>query len=332
MKKMDITKALLLLHRNVAKELKKEELFKKVVNTIRMLVKCDGCAILLVENGKVSVAASTGFSKNFKNMKFNVSFNPITYILTTGKGLRIQDATKSRFKSCLPENCKMKTIMCVPVKLNGRVSGIIHLDSKKANAFTTQDFDFVKLISSELSSIIERSLLYSEVEQLSIKDQLTGCYNRRNLYFDLKRKIEECKRYKKVFSIIMVDFDNFKKYNDRFGHIRGDILLKQICAKLRKILRKADIIYRYGGDEFVIVLPETDTNGARICSRRLEENIEKMNKRVDEKTKITLSTGIAGYPDDGSSPISLIKKADRQMYNNKAAKKSGQTTIYLHTP
>ncbi|MCX7705186.1 MAG: sensor domain-containing diguanylate cyclase [bacterium] len=327
MKQIDITRALLLLHRRVVKELKKEDLFKKVVPTIRKIVKCDGCAILLVENGKISVAACTGFSKNLRSMKLSSLFWPISHILKTGKGLFVQDIKNSRFGGCLPENCEMKAIMCVPVKLNGRVAGIIHLDSKKADAFTTKDFDFVKLISSELSSIIERSLLYSEVEQLSIKDHLTGCYNRRNLYHDLKKRIEECRRYKKVFSVIMIDFDNFKKYNDRFGHSRGDALLKSICGKLRKILRKADSIYRYGGDEFVVLLPETNKDGARVCAKRLEENIEKMNKRIDENTKITLSTGVAGYPEDGSTPASLIKIADRQMYKNKAAKKSAQGLI-----
>ncbi|MCM8759720.1 MAG: sensor domain-containing diguanylate cyclase [Candidatus Omnitrophica bacterium] len=322
MKQVDITRALLLLHRRVAKELKKEELFKKVVSTIKNLVRCDGCAILLVEDGKISISASIGFSKDFGNMKFDVSFKPIAHILKTGTGLIIRNTDKSRFSFCLPKSCQTKCIMCVPVKLNGKVSGIIHLDSKKANTFTKEDFNFVKLVSSELSSIIERSLLYSELEQLSLKDHLTGCYNRRHLYNDLNKRIEECKRYKKVFSIIMMDFDNFKKYNDRFGHSRGDLLLKFICRKLRKILRKADSIYRYGGDEFVVLLPETNKEGAKVCARRLEENVERMNKKIDEETKITLSTGVAGYPEDGSTPMSLIKIADRQMYKNKSIKKT----------
>ncbi|MCM8822353.1 MAG: sensor domain-containing diguanylate cyclase [Candidatus Omnitrophica bacterium] len=324
MEQNDITNALLFLHRNVARYLKKEQVFKRVVLTIRQLVRCDGCAILMVENGNIVVAAQQGFYKNLQDAKFKISDGPIKYIVSTGRNLYISDVTKSRFKSCMPEGCRMKSIICVPIKIDGNVSGVIHLNSKRTAAFKKQDVDFIKLISSELSSIIERSLLYSEVEQLSIKDHLTGYFNKRNLYYDLNKKIEECKRYKKIFSIIMIDIDNFKKYNDRFGHSAGDALLKFICRHLRKMLRKADITYRYGGDEFVVLLPETKKEGARVCAGRLEEYVRNMNKKIDKDIRITLSTGVAGYPEDASTAVSLIKFADRQMYKNKFLKKAGR--------
>ncbi|MCM8825703.1 MAG: GAF domain-containing protein, partial [Candidatus Omnitrophica bacterium] len=174
----DITGALLLLHRNVARYLKKEEAFKRVVLTIRKLVKSDGCAILMVENGNIVVAAHYGFPGNLKNVQFKTSDGPIKYIMATGRVLYIPDVTKSRFKSFMPEARRMKSLIFVPIKINGNVSGIIHLDSKKKNAFTRQDINFIRLISSELSTIIERIILYSKVEQLSIKDHLTGYFNK----------------------------------------------------------------------------------------------------------------------------------------------------------
>lgn len=322
MKQKDITEALLLFHRNVARELKKEKVLKKVVDTICTLVKCDGCAVFTLENGHLSVSAYRGFSRSFKKSAVGLFSKQIRYTIRTGKGMLISDIKKSTPDSSISADSRIKSLISVPVELNGRISAIIVLGSRNANAFKKQDLNLVKLISSELSSIMERSHLYARVEQLSIKDQLTGCFNRRNLVYDLNKKIEECKRYKKVFSVIMMDFDNFKKYNDRFGHSRGDTLLKSVCAGLRKILRKADVMYRYGGDEFVVLLPETNKEGARVCSQRLEKNIEEMDRRIDEKTKITLSTGIAGYPEDASTALSLIKIADRQMYKNKFLKKS----------
>ncbi len=322
MEKKDITKALLLLHRNLAKELKKEKIFEKIVSILRLLVKCDGCAILMIENGEISVVASKGISKRFSKKIFNLSSKPISYIIRTGKNIVINDIDSSKYSVCIPDGCLMKSVICIPVKINGKAIGILHLDSKKKGAFTQQDITLVNLISSELSSVIERSFLYSELEQLSIKDPLTGCFNRRGLLYDIKKRIEECKRYKKVFSIIMIDLDNFKKYNDKFGHSRGDSLLKLICGSLRKVLRKADIMYRYGGDEFLLILPETNKEGAKICAKRLEEYVESMNKRVDKNTKISLSTGVAGYPDDAETPQQLIKVADREMYKRKFAKKT----------
>jgi len=320
----NITSALLLLHRKVVKDLKQEHIFKKVASTIRSFVKSDGCAILMIDNGKIDVVARYGFLKNLKKVKFSMSMKPIRYILKTGKSIISQNVSNSPFKSCIPEGCSMNSLICVPVKTNGKIISVILLDSKEKNAFTQEDVNFVKLIASELSSIIERSFLYSKIEQLSIKDQLTGCYNRRHIYFDIKKEIARCKRYSKNFSIIVMDFDNFKKFNDTFGHLKGDYLLKNMIEKIRKSLRKSDVIYRYGGDEFVLLLPETNKEGAMVCAKRLEEIVDKANKKIDKKTKITLSTGCAGYPEDGDTPSKLIKVADKNMYKNKLARKASR--------
>lgn len=327
MENREITSLLLLLHRKVSKDLNKHQLCQKLVRIIKELVKCDGCAILFVENGNIEVLAEQGYKKTLSSLKISLSSSkPIKHILKTGKSILIEDVDKSNFKGYFPKGFSRNSYLCVPVRVNGKISGIIYLDSLKKNAFGKEDLNLVNLISSELSSILERSLLYSKIEESSIRDPLTGYFNRRSLFYDLTKKIEECKRYKKTFSVMMIDIDNFKKYNDRFGHSRGDSLLKTICKRLRKSLRKADILYRYGGDEFVVLLPETNKEGAKVCSQRLEEHIEKMNKRVDSKTKITISTGVAQYPDDGLTPVSLIKVADKMMYKNKFLKKSQLTT------
>ncbi|HPO51594.1 MAG TPA: sensor domain-containing diguanylate cyclase [bacterium] len=318
----DITTALLTLHRRVAKDLKKEHVFNKVAETVRSLIRSDGCAILLMDNNTISVVASIGFSK--KTPEFSASMKPIRDIIRTGKGFINNDVEKSKLKSCLPAGCHMKSILCFPIKQNGQVAGIIHLDSKKKNAFTEDDLNFVKIVSSELTSIMERSFLYSKLEEMSIKDPLTGCFNRKNISLDIKKEIERCKRYKKTFSLLVIDLDNFKKYNDTFGHHRGDNLLKTIAEKIRRNLRKADVVYRYGGDEFVVLLPETGKTGAMVCAKRLEDMIEKLNMKVDKHTRITLSTGMAGYPENGDTPTKIIKFADRQMYRNKFLKKAGR--------
>ncbi len=322
MKNREITSSLLLLHRKVSKYLKKQEVFRKLVRIIRSLVRCDDCAIIFIEGKDISVVADGIFKKEMSSTEWSQSIKPVRYILKTGKSIITGDIAKSKFKPCLPVNRSINSLLYVPVKINGKVSGIIQIDSRKKNAFTEDDLNFTRLISSELSSILERSILYSKVEELSIKDQLTGCFNYRSLYFDLKKEIERCRRYKKNFSVIMMDIDNFKKYNDTFGHQKGDKLLKKVAEAIRQKCRKSDILYRYGGDEFVLLLPETSGEGAGICAGRIEKTIDSMNRKIDKNTKITISTGTASFPEDASSPVYLMRVADKAMYGNKLNKKN----------
>jgi len=215
----------------------------------------------------------------------------------------------------------MNSLICVPLKINGKIKGIIHIDAFEKNKFGKDDLNFVKLLSAELSGIIERSIIYTKMKNLSLKDTLTGCFSRRVLYSDLKKEIIRGERYKKVFSIIMIDIDNFKKYNDKFGHQKGDLLLKKVVSKIKKNLREVDLIYRFGGDEFIILLPETDKEGGEKVTKKIEEEIEKMDIKIDEKTKITISTGIATFMEDGKKIKELIEKADKNMYREKFRKK-----------
>jgi len=119
----------------------------------------------------------------------------------------------------------------------------------------------------------------------------------------------------------MVDVDNFKKYNDKFGHQKGDLLLKKVVSKVKKNLRKIDSIYRFGGDEFIILLPETDKEGAKKVTKKIKEEIERMDIKIDEKTKITISTGIAIFTKDREKTKELLEKSDQNMYREKFRKK-----------
>jgi len=331
MKRQEITSLLLTLHRELLRDQRKEQVFNKVIKIIRAFIRCDTYAILSVEGKNISIAASYGLNKNKKTdiIEINQSFSPVRDFLKTRKSIIVTgDIAKNQFNESLFLDYSMNSLLCVPVKTNGSISEIIILGSKKKNTFTEDNLDFVNLLSMELSSILERILLYSKVEELSIKDPLTGCFNYRNLFFDLKKEIERCKRYKKVFSVVMIDIDNFKKYNDKFGHQKGNKLLKSIAEVIRKQCRKADIIYRYGGDEFLLLLPESHKKGAEVCAKRIEETIYKMNLKVDENIAITISTGIASFPDDAFTPKMLVKIADRAMYKNKSRKKNNPDYLF----
>ncbi len=320
MEKQKITTTLLSFHQKVEKKLETEKVFKEAVKILKNFIKCDGCAIILFGRKKAVVVSEIGFFKNLKMKEFSKDMPAIKYIIKTGKSVFTNNIKNSKFKSCIPEGCRMNSLMCVPLKINGKIKGMIHLDSLE-NKFSKDDLNLVKLLSSELSRIIEKSIIYTKMKKLSSTDHLTGCFSRRVLYTDLKKEIIRSERYNKVFSIIMIDVDNFKKYNDKFGHQKGDALLKKVVSKIKKNLRKIDTIYRFGGDEFVILLPETDKEGAKKVTKKIKEEIERMKIKTDEETKIIISTGIATFIKDGKKTKELLEKADQNMYREKFRKK-----------
>lgn len=168
--------------------------------------------------------------------------------------------------------------------------------------------------------IIERSELYSKVKELSIKDSLTGCFNRRKLEEDLSIEFSKAKRYGSIFSILIIDIDHFKKYNDFHGHQKGDIVLKKMVEIWQFHLRVSDSIYRYGGEEFIILLPETDKKSAFIVAEKLRQLIENTEfegeKESQPSGKITISVGVNDCS-ISKDKESLIKSADTALYKAK---------------
>lgn len=320
MEKQQITTALLNLHQKIESKLGKEKAFREAVKILKNLIKCDGCAIILFEGKKARVVAESGFSRIFKTTEFSKNQPAINYIIKTGKSIYTGDTEQGKFKRCVPSGCMMKSLICIPLKIKGKTKGIIHIDSFEKNKFTKEDVNFAKLLAAELSEILETSLLYSKMEELASIDPLTGCLLRRNLYRDLQKEIVRSERYNKSFSIIMIDVDNFKKYNDKFGHQKGDLLLKKITKKIKDNLRKVDSIYRFGGDEFIVILPETDKKGAEKFCERIKKEIAKIEIKAKDRIQITISTGIATFPEHGKKPKELIEKADQKMYAEKFRK------------
>ena len=161
----------------------------------------------------------------------------------------------------------------------------------------------------------------SILEILSIRDELTLLYNRRYVLKRLDEEIERTKRYNHGFSCIMVDIDFFKKINDNFGHPVGDIALRNMGELLRKNLRAVDIAARYDGEEFLLILPETDQLGAKIVAEKLRRLVESgcHSEGLPEGIKITVSLGIAVYPNHGGNRDRLIKSADEALYMAKEA-------------
>jgi diguanylate cyclase (GGDEF)-like protein len=219
----------------------------------------------------------------------------------------------------------------VPIKINDRIAGVLNVSDKfKGNVFDKDDVSLIESFIANVAIAIERSLLYKQTEKLlklSITDPLTGIYNRRYLNRRLSEEITRFNRYKHHFSFMMLDLDKFKEYNDTFGHVAGDNLIKNLANVMEKSLRTIDIAARFGGDEFVAIFPQTPKVDAIQISNRLKEHIEKSLSEYNREMPLTLSVGLATFPDDASSIMELIEKTDQALYL--AKKGGGDRVVYL---
>lgn len=164
----------------------------------------------------------------------------------------------------------------------------------------------------------------------AITDDLTGCFNRRKLKEDLKEELKRAERYDNELSLLMIDIDWFKEYNDFYGHQKGDKLLVKLVKLLSHNIRFSDKLYRYGGEEFVVLLPETDERQAKEVAEKLRKKVEEKKFKGEEKSQpnmiVSVSIGISSYPKNGSSSNEIIHAADSALYD---AKESGKNIVKI---
>jgi diguanylate cyclase (GGDEF)-like protein len=172
-------------------------------------------------------------------------------------------------------------------------------------------------VADQLVVAVNQAHLFAQMQQQALTDGLTGCYNRRSFELQLERDLHLATRMRQPLSLIMLDFDNFKHINDRAGHEAGDLALRMLADNLRAELRAVDTAARYGGDEFVIILPQADTEGAILVAERLRSRLEQME--VPGFGRVTCSFGVATFPSHASSRDTLVVAADRALYSSKNA-------------
>lgn len=188
-----------------------------------------------------------------------------------------------------------------------------------------EDKEKFSILSQQFALGLRRIILYERIEELAITDSLTRISTRR---YSLERLNEEFNRavnHKLNISFLMIDVDNFKSYNDKYGHLVGDAILKNIASIIKLSIREIDLAGRFGGEEFMCILPEASKEGANFAAERIRKAVEEKEvKAYDETLKVTVSIGVATFPDDASSPAELIDKSDWALYR---AKKMGKNRV-----
>lgn len=224
------------------------------------------------------------------------------------------------------ETRPVRSLMSVPLMIGGKALGILRVDSPHEKDFTTEDLRFLTTIADVGAVAVENAQLYERLEQLAIKDGLTGLYLRRYLLERLSVEVSRQMRRKGEMSFLMLDLDKFKQYNDKSGHVAGDIVLRTVAMVLTGFFsHPGDLICRYGGEEFCVLMPDCPKAKASGLAEELRKRIAEQTIVLRrEKTRITVSIGVASFPKDAINPKELIHKADLALYQ---AKEKGRNQV-----
>ncbi|MBW2992100.1 diguanylate cyclase [Candidatus Woesearchaeota archaeon] len=218
------------------------------------------------------------------------------------------------------------TMVSIPRKIKEKIIGALNIYSNSIDKLK-ENTNFLSIIANQSAMAIQNARQYSKIRQLAITDKLTNLYNRRYFMELLKNEIERSKRFKKPLSIAILDIDNFRNYNNAHGHLVGDKLLAEFSTILKKSIRNIDTAGRYGGEEFVVLLPESNPQDASVVGERMRKAVEEAYFEGEEEQplgRVTVSIGIATCLNNSLDHSELIKEADKALYK---AKETGKNKV-----
>lgn len=281
------------------------------------------------DTGQLELRASIGYADpRIKKFSYSESSGYVARAVRERRPLlfhEVRDEIPSPRGDLIPEMSTIRSAMVAPLILQDRILGAISLESACPSAFNESDLHLLVSFAATATNAIQNAELHAEVQKLAITDALTGLYNRRGFFELGEREIERSFRFKRPLTAIMLDVDRLKDINDRYGHFTGDQVLRSIAAHCSRHLRKVDILGRYGGDEFVILLPETHLRLGSMVGERLRRSVQDAHIPVENALlKVSVSLGIAGLTTDDTNLEALIHRADAAMY---AAKENGRNRV-----
>jgi diguanylate cyclase (GGDEF)-like protein/PAS domain S-box-containing protein len=308
-----------------------DTLLDRILENTDRVLSSDTGAILLLEKGSLKVIRGRGYiEKGYGDITLNPPFRinerqNMNDMFESGLPMAIPDTSAYPGWIPLPENAWAKSYIGVPLKIHEKVIGFISLFSAEKNYYSIIDSERLKPFANQAAIALENARLYSATQLKAETDELTGLKNRRNFFEMGAREVERAARFNHALSVLMIDLDGFKEINDTFGHPVGDRLLKELADVLKSKLRNVDLIARYGGDEFIILLPENDSKGAIDAAERICRNLEQVKiETAQGMAKVTASVGVASLGDTITTLSGLIEQADRALYT---AKKFGKNRV-----
>ena len=323
---------------NVGKALTSTLEFRKVLKIImekaERLIRCESWALLLVDESQKELSFELikgPWLREAKKAKVRLGEGIEGVVAEKGVPSIIRDFTHDgAFKEqALLRHLKAKSVLCVPIVSKKKTLGVLEMINKlDGEPFDQDDAELLLKLVDQAAIALERSSLYQKMSDLAVTDDLTKLYNFRYLDRVLDNEIRRSQRYGSTVSLVFLDMDHFKHVNDQHGHLNGSKVLIEMAHLLIRNLRDVDIVARYGGDEFVVVLPQTSVATTRKIVDRIQEAVRKSEflKENNLRLKLSASFGIAGFPEHAKNKTDLIRLADKAMYR---AKETGRDRICL---
>ena len=316
-----------------------EELFPWIVTQIQQRLHHESCAILRVDGDRLVLEASTG----------GLAHEPVGMEIGFGEGITGRCAVEKQVINVgnvradagyIPSGAEgARSEIAVPICFGDELLGVLTIESAAENAFDDDDIRLLSTLGAHVAVCLHQARAFAESERMAVTDGLTGLYNYRYFHDRLRGEMARCTRYDHALSLVMVDLDDFKAINDRFGHLMGDDVLREVARLVRKNTRGSkatlsvqradvDIASRYGGEEFIVIMPEAGAPGAAIAAERVRVVIEAevgrtvgLTDDLGQPWKVTGSFGVAAFV-PGMEPEDFIKRADEAVYRAKRAGKN----------
>lgn len=294
-----------------------EEFVVKGLRSTSKLLGIDGIYLFIKEGDTFEVISSNGSNKkiHFNKIDYNVNMPFFKVIKTKNPIVFEADRIKNHYGGEIPHRPTRKILSLPLIGPKKKIMGLLNFHSKDLNAFSETSIPFFQELSKEVAKTFNRARKFSFLKELSVIDELTGLYNRRFFYEVLEKEFKRAKRYSSSFTLVVADLDNFKQINDKYGHIKGDEVLKEVAKTIKNRLRVSDYPIRYGGDEFALILLQSGTSETEKIMNDINNKLMTLNFNIKEK--VSLSFGMCKFSETFSSVNEMIEGADKELYKNK---------------
>ncbi|MHB8757904.1 MAG: GAF domain-containing protein [Bacillota bacterium] len=315
----------------LSSSLELDKVVQSIVDMASTLTSADACSLMLVDRDRreLYIKAARGMPVEVsRSVRLPIGEGVAGWVAREGQPLAIRDVrVDPRFRPTPGRGEYIRSLLSVPLRLGEDIIGVINVDTKQIRDFTTDEIKILYILANRAAMALENARLYETTQALAITDGLTGLYNSRYLHERLREEVERAVRFGHPVSYVMMDLDNLKVYNDSFGHPAGDQVIRRIAELVKQNVRSVDAAAKYGGDEFALVLPETDKVGAVAVAERIRASIEGQLFPGDRRrplVKMTISQGVASFPEDTTAPEKLVELADQALYR---AKEGGRNRV-----
>src|ERR1700719_3318956 len=291
-------------------------MLSQIVTEIQKNFSFDHIGIGLLDYGtkEVEIKAEAGATAHSVGKRIPLGTGILGRVARTGERALVQHALPGNLTGILPDS---RAILCIPITYGESLLGILNIESRSENAFLPQDVLILNTLADLLATALHNAFVFQKLQQQSITDGLTGIKTRRFFFEALSSELKRASRSGRPISVVLMDLDKFKGVNDTKGHLEGDLVLARVGRLLEQKCRQSNVVARYGGDEFIILMPETSVEQAQILAERLR--LWLATDPLLNEHKITGSFGVASFPVHGFSAESIIRVADMGMYISKKA-------------